>query len=519
MVDPPNCPDTTSLLNQITQKRGISEAELRSGIEALPDEALLANIEDAAGRISQAMFNNEPLVIFGHDDPDGITSSYILYHFLDSCGYQKHNYFIPNRNIEPHGIQQGFIDFVEKGGYRLVITVDNGISSYEGVEKLNELGCDVIVTDHHLIQPEKLPRAFALVNPQLPDCQYPYKQLAGVGVALMLIRYLARKLGHDVPLSHYFWTAVGSIADKVPMTGVNRILVRHVIGNWDDIQDPSVDFLLRNYNRINNDTDKFNFIQNTARLIANGREENGQHTAMRFLLQMGDAKAKLFESIEKQKKEWEAELHRVFGFLDLVTDRFNGRSFIYFDDQDIIPYPLLGTSATYILNKLHIPVIMLKMHNDRIVCEGRCEDGFNMVDAFTACKEHLEQYGGHPKAAGFSLLPQDYEGFLECYNKYLNDVLDGESKTPDAVPDACLSLGGFSRDEWREIELLLPFGQQNPEPLILLENATLEDLQQIFQIEYNSHSIPRGRRGQVLVHWKAPGSVRIISFEEPQTVS
>lgn len=519
MVDPSKQPSPESLLSQITRKRGLSETELRSGIEDLPDEGLLANIDEVAERISQAMFNNEPLVIFGHDDPDGITSSFILYDFLDSCGYQKHNYFIPNRNIEPHGIQPGFIDFVHKGGYRLVITVDNGISSYEGVESLNELGCDTIITDHHLIQPEKLPRAFALLNPQLPECKYPYKYLAGVGVALMLIRFLARKLGRGVPLSYYFWTAVGSIADKVPMTGVNRILVRHVIENWEEIQDPSVEFLLRNYNRINNDTDRFNFIQNTARIIANGREHNGQHTAMRFLLQMGDAKARLFESMEAQKKEWESELHRVFNYLDIITSRFEGKSFIYYDDQDIIPYTLLGTSATYILNKLHIPVIMLKTHNGKIVCEARCGEGFNMVDAFGACKDYLEQYGGHPKAAGFSLEPENYEGFLECYNRYLNEKLDGENILLQNKPEASLPLSGFSREDWQEIELLLPFGQQNPEPLILLENATLEDLQQLFQIEHNSHTIPRGKKGHALVNWKAPESVRIISFEEHQTVS
>lgn len=519
MVDPSQEANSGSLLDQVANKRGLSDSELRSGIEDLPDESLFANIERVAERILDAMFNNEPLVIFGHDDPDGITSTYILYHFLNSCGYQKHNYFIPNRNIEPHGIQSGFIDFVEKGGYKLVITVDNGISSYEGVERLNELGCDTIITDHHLIQPERLPRAYALLNPRLPECKYPYKTLAGVGVALMLIRYLAKKLGHEVPLAYYFWTAVGSIADKVPMTGVNRILVRHVLHNWEENQDPSVEFLQRNYNRIGNDTDRFNFIHNTSRLIANGREENGQHTAMRFLLQMGDAKAALFESMEAQKKEWESELHRVFSFLDVITARFEGRSFIYYDDQDIIPYTLLGTSASYILNRLHIPVIMLKTHNDRIVCEGRCEDGFNMVDAFSACKEYLEQFGGHPKAAGFSLEQNNYEGFLECYNRHLNETLSGKDPQLEAEPEASLSISGFSRDEWEELELLLPFGQQNPEPLILFRNATLQDLQDLFQIEHSSHSIPRGKRGRALVHWKAPDSVRIVSFEEQQTVN
>lgn len=423
MVEAHSDSDPNSLLNQICEARGIDKTGLEADIGSLPDEALLANIAEVAERISRAMFANEPTVIFGHDDPDGITSTYILYQFFNACGYQKHNYFIPNRNLQAHGIQTDFVEFVREGGYKLVITVDNGISSFQGVERLNQLGCDVVITDHHLIQPETLPQAFAILNPQLPDCKYPFKALAGVGVALMLIRYLGRILEHPVPLSSYFWTAVGSIADKVPMTGLNRIIVRHVIKHWDEMNDPSVDFLLRNHKRIENETNIFTFMQYTARLIANGREENGQHTAMRFLIQMGDAKAALFQSMEAQQKKWEGELNHVFTFLDSITAGFASNAFIFFDDEGVIPYHLMGTGATYVLGKLGVPAILLKQHNGAIVCEGRCSEGFDMVAAFTACKQHLKQYGGHVKAAGFTMEPEQYDAFLECYNNYLTENL------------------------------------------------------------------------------------------------
>jgi len=207
-----------------------------------------------------------------------------------------------NAALEPHGIQESFIEFVRENGYRLIVTVDNGIVSREGVKKLNAIGCEVIITDHHIVQPEMLPPAFTIMNPQLPECQYPFKQLAGVGVVLMLIRYLGRLWNHPVDPASYFWTAVGSIADKVPMVGLNRILVRYVLEHFDEVQDETVTFLLRNYNRINTMSDIFNFLQYTSHLIANGREANGQHTAMRFILQLSEAKAKLFEDLESQKK-------------------------------------------------------------------------------------------------------------------------------------------------------------------------------------------------------------------------
>ncbi|MDD4223691.1 MAG: DHH family phosphoesterase [Candidatus Cloacimonetes bacterium] len=505
--------DPNSLLEQICSKRGIDPAGLRASLDSLPDEALLANIGAVAERIGRAMFANEPTVIFGHDDPDGITSTYVLYQFFNACGYQKHNYFIPNRNLESHGIQDSFVDFVREGGYKLVITVDNGISSYEGVERLNQLGCEVVITDHHLIQPEKLPKAFAILNPQLPYCDYPFKSLAGVGVALMLTRYLGRTLEHQVPLSSYFWTAVGSIADKMPMQGINRVIIRHVIENWDQMDDPSVDFLLRNYKRIETDTDVFNFMQYTSRLIANGREAGGQHTALRFLLQMGDAKAELFQSMESQQKKWEGELNRIFNFLDSVATGFNSQAFIYFDDEGIIPYHLLGTGATYILGKLGVPTILLKQHNGNIVCEGRCGEGFNMVEAFTACRQHLKQYGGHVKAAGFTLEPDHYDAFLDCYNHYLADNLPAQVPQTETEPDATLALDQFDPVNWRGLELLLPFGQQHPEPRIMVKNTSLEELQKTFLFEHGSNSFPLGKTGNVLLHWKAPKLVKILSFE------
>ncbi len=504
------------LLREIVSKRGLIESDLGAGIETLPDESLLANIDQVAERIRAAMFANEPIVIFGHDDPDGITSTYILYQFFDSCGYQKHNYFIPNRNIEPHGVQQRFVDFVREGGYSLVITVDNGIASQEGVDKLNQLGCDVLITDHHLIQPEQLPRAYAIVNPQLPDCLYPFKALSGVGVALMLIRYLGRLLEHPVPPSSYFWTAVGSIADKVPMTGLNRILVRHVFRNWDEMRDPSVEFLLRNNNRISSDTDIFNFIQNTARFIANGREENGQHTAMRFLLQMGKVKAELFLDMEAQKQQWDRDLNRIFSFLDSITAGFEGHGFVYFDDEGVVPYSLLGTAATYILNKLGLPTIMLKLHNGNIVCEGRCGEGFNMVDAFRNCKAHLKQFGGHVKAAGFTLEPGNYDAFLECYSEYLASHDPGEKPT-EISAEASAQLSELTSLAWRGLELLLPFGQQNPEPTFELKGVSLEDLQRQFSLEHSGVSVPAGKAGTAVVAWKGPQTMRILAFtEEPR---
>ncbi|MDD3633486.1 MAG: DHH family phosphoesterase [Candidatus Cloacimonetes bacterium] len=503
-----------SLLERIIHKRGLSLEGLETGIEALPDESLLANIEKGATRIKKAMYDNEPIVIFGHDDPDGITSTYILYQFFNACGFQNHRYFIPNRNLEPYGIQDSLIDFVKKDNYQLVITVDNGIASFEGVEKLREIGCETLITDHHLIQPDKLPNAYTIINPHLSYNKYPYKMLAGAGVVLLLIRYLARELEYNITPDYYFWTAVGSIADRVPMTEVNRIIVRYAFQHWKELNDSTVEFLLPYYSPIETYTDIYNFIQYLTRLLSNGREENGQNAALRFLIDTNEKKEELFRHLELLKNQSEAELYKVYNFLDTLTTGFESNVFIYFDDEDIIPYHLLGAAASYIAEKFSVPTLILRLHNSEIVCEGRCAEGFNLVEAFTACKKQLKQYGGHAKAAGFSLEPDKYDSFLECFHQYLDENSPESVENPQIEPDAVVSLDELNERNWLSLELLLPYGEGNPKPCFLIKDTSLMDLQSKFQVDINGFNFPNHIKGNVLVNWIAPQVLRILSFTE-----
>ncbi|HNV92534.1 MAG TPA: DHH family phosphoesterase [Candidatus Cloacimonas sp.] len=508
-----NMDSSNDILNQILKSRNLSQQDLQTNLNMLPDEALFANIDKVEHRIRAALYENEPMVIFGHDDPDGITSTYILYNFLNSCGYQKHRYYIPNRNLEPHGIQAGFIDFVREGNYKLIVTVDNGIASLEGVKQLNALGCDVIITDHHIVQPEVLPPAYAIMNPQLPQCDYPFKQLAGVGVVLMLIRYLGNKWEHPIEPASYFWTAVGSVADKVPMIGMNRILVRYALEHFYEIQDDTVEFLLRNYNRINTLSDINSFLQYTAHLLANGRDDKGRHTALRFILQLSDAKADLFQELENQKNKWDSDLNRVFNFLDTLAADFVGNWFVYYDDEDIIPYPLLGTAATYILNKLNIPTLLLKSHNGDTVCEGRCSEGFNIMDAFTHCKKYLKQFGGHPKAAGFTMQQENYDTFLDCFNNFLLKHFH-PSHTASTKYDAVVAAKDINRENWQKLEILLPWGQLNPEPTLLIRNTSKAEIMNYVALDNSGREIPNQGKGDILALWKAANMIKVLSWQQ-----
>ncbi len=502
-----------SVKEQILNTRNLNESDLFKLLKDLPDENLLLNIETIAERIRNALYNNEPLIIFGHDDPDGITSTFILYKFLESCGYQKHHYFIPNRNLEHHGIQNSFIEYVKKGHYPLVITVDNGICASEGVAALNKIGCDVIVTDHHLIQPDKLPNAYGILNPHQSGDDYPFKMLAGVGLVLMLIRYLSRLLEHPVEPSLYFWAAVGSIADKVPMTDLNRIIVRYVLDNWDDVRDDSINFLIRNYNRITTISDKMSFLQYCCRIIANGREIDGQHLALRFLLQRSDEKVRLFQYLEEEKNNWEIMLNNVFKLVDTLMEDFDGDAFIYFDDEDLIPLTLLGTAATYVVNNLNIPSIFLKKKSDFIVCEGRCGRSFNMVEAFNFCKDTLLQYGGHAKAAGFTMNPKRYNNFVELFNQYLLSQTLFIKQVHNLQIDAVIQAHQLNNKLWLELEILLPYGQENSEPVFLIQGVQFKCIAEKFTVDSCSIEVPNNVVSDIVFQLKSQNMVKIIDYK------
>jgi single-stranded-DNA-specific exonuclease len=507
-------PETSQnpIFDQILAQKNLTIQDLRADLDQLPDEGLLSDIDKVAHRIISGLYRKEKIVIFGHDDADGLTSTYILYDFLDKCGFQNHHYYIPNRLTESHGIQESFLQFVEQGKYTLVVTVDNGIVAFDGVEQLTHMGCDVIITDHHLTYGDELPKAFAVVNPKRSDDKYPYKMPAGVGLTLLLIRYLARLLKVEVPLRYYIWTAVGSLADKVPLDGVNHILVRYALDNFYHVHDDSFDFLLRLTSDLYSYNDKLNFLSNIIKLFSNGRQEGGNHLIMRFLLADGLEKHEYFTELDAIRTDHESRIRNIQGFVTSLIDDHEGMGFIYYDDTDQIPYPLLGMASSQVCNTLHIPTVFLKNKQDVIVCEGRCGEGFNMVDAFRYCEETLIQYGGHARAAGFTMQPGRIKHFLEKFNEYLQmnkqQILDGQF-----IQISCpISLTDLTDTLWNQLELLQPYGMGNPEPIFLLRNVVVPVDMICYLLDYEVQPIKDDKKYDILFQWKSHNILRVIDY-------
>jgi len=479
----------------------------------LPDEKRMKDLEQAALRIINGVRKGEKIIIFGHDDLDGITSTYILFNFLSRIGSRYHYYYIPNRLIEHHGIQEKFIEKVRSEGHSLIVTVDGGISSHEAIDKLNELGSETIITDHHLV-PDKLPDASLIVNPKQADCPYPYEMLAGVGVTFFLVKRMAELLGEKLPENYLLWTAIGSIADKVPMTGVNRVLCKIALQRWFGIDDTTL-MLCPGYNLVRDDYfSKMSFISNIIKLLNNGREEYGENSALYLLLAPVYKKREIIAELFPKKGEYENSIYSVKRYIDQHLPGSDDLCYIFYDQEDKIPSSLLGWAANYITYNYKIPVLMLKEKGKDCICEARCTDGFNLVKAFDYASEALDQYGGHVRAAGFLTDKTKIDRFRELFLEYVEKERETIDLHRVIYIDAILKEEDL--DQLPEIlNQFAPYGESAPEPVFLIRDYRIEKLMDnICPLSFKSYT--PGISYDIVFSFKPDGKYLILDFAESQ---
>lgn len=475
--------DGETILDQIRENRKINESFLNSSMNDIPESSLLKDIERASQRILKAVQNKEKILIYGHDDVDGITSSYLLYDFLEKLGSQNHFYYIPNRMFDEHGIQQNFIDKVKDENFNLVITVDGGGSSKSATEKIMKNGCDVIITDHHIVLESLLPPALAIVNPKQADCDFPFEMLAGVGVVFFLIKHISETTGIEFDRNYLFWVAVGSISDKVPLVGINRIFVKEVLDNWSTFDDDTLYKLSPYLEPGINYSQRMNNIHYMIKLLSNGRGRKGRHKSMEMLTTHNKEKDVVIAKMQNQKEKYEEKLDNIRRYIRTKIPPVFGNYFVFRDLDHQIPFELLGYSASIISNKHKIPVIFIKNKNGIAVGEARGTDGINLVDAFTYCRDHLIQYGGHAEAAGFTIRSNEVENFVIKFNEFIEQKLQIIDENRRLDIDAVINsrdLEKFNEYLKMDYNLLQPFGEGNPEPkFLLIDYLPQRDVQRI----------------------------------------
>lgn len=465
--------------DQIIQNRNFTESFFSEGWNELPDPTLMKDMEKAANRIISALVNKEKIMIYGHDDMDGITAAYIIYDFLTRIGSQNHSYFIPNREIDSHGMKDNFLTVLEQEKYDLCITVDGGISEFEAVDRINSFGCDVIITDHHLVQ-DKIPNALAVVNPKQTDCNYPYDMLAGVGIAYLLVETLCKMSSMEISESYIFWVAIGSIADKAPLTGVNRIIAKHVIHNWENFESV-YSTLLEDRVIANSMSSKFQAIYCIISLFSNGRETDGNHLGLECLVNRSNTE--ILAKLRGMKKANEAEMQKARNFLRNISIESDKLGLIYNDQKGEVPVHLMGYCASVLSKKYKIPVIFLQKKGDIISSEARSTEGCQLLDCFEFMKDELVQYGGHAKAAGFTMNPENQSAFEQKFQQYI-ELHETEIKNHQQIKiDATISYENMDElNNFLHSYLIYfqPFGQGNKPPLLLIKNVKRDRLDNRF---------------------------------------
>ncbi len=450
-------------------------ADYLQSTQKVADPFSLIDMEKAVSRIRLAIDSYEKICIYGDYDADGVTSTTILYSYLESCAANV-MYYIPKRETEGYGLNIEAIDQLKRQGVSLLITVDNGIASVAEVEYANQLGIQVVITDHHMPQ-AKLPPAIAVVDPHREDCSSVFKDYAGVGVAFQLISALEGEEGDQESLLDNYaeLVAVGTIGDIVPLEGDNRMLVRQGLSRLSCTDRIGLRALLEEAGLGGKPLSAGNVAYSIVpRINALGRLGSSEQ-AVRLLLSDDPEEADLLagkmgeQNQERQVKEAEI-LQQVYEVLEKDPLRKAQRVIVV--EGEGWHEGVIGIVASRVVEKYGKPCIILTIQGEEAKGSGRSVEGFSLCDAIYACRERLTRFGGHPMAAGLTLPTKEIFAFQEEINHYAASLLD-KMPSPVLHIDCKLNPAALSVDMVSQISAMEPFGAGNPTPLFGLYRMQL----------------------------------------------
>lgn len=461
--------------------RGLDDAaHLREFLgegEPLSDPFLLKDMDKAAARITRAVDNMEKIAVYGDYDADGVTSTAMLYSYLETRGADV-IFYIPQREGEGYGMNIGAVEYLKEQGVSLIVTVDNGISSVQEVARANELGIDVVVTDHHRPQ-EILPDAVAVVDAYRPDDTSPYKHFSGVGIAFKLLMALEDGAGdvEDLLEAYSDLAAIGTIGDIVPLTGENRTLIRAGLERLSQSDRPGVQALLENAGIAGKALTSTNVAFTLVpRINATGRM-GAPERAVRLLISGYEEEAKvLSEEIcadNEERRRVEAEIAEA-AFADIEAKGYMKDRVVVVDGENW-HHGVIGIVASRVTERCGKPCMIISRGETEAKGSGRSIEGFSLFEAICACGDLLIKFGGHPMAAGITLKPENIEAFRKRINQYAAEHFP-QMPTQTVTLDCKLNPAALSVSMAQSLTQLEPFGNGNPQPVFGLFNMELSNV-------------------------------------------
>lgn len=485
MIGKPDHQTAEALANELQVSRFVAEVLTSRGITNVADaQALLGDgqsydpmlmkgMKEAVDRIQLALNRGEKIRIYGDYDADGVSSTTLMILLLEQL-HANFDYYIPHRFREGYGLNMEAIDHAKQNGIDLIITVDNGISAFEQIAYANQLGMDVIVTDHHE-PPDQLPPALAIVNPKQPACKYPFKMLAGVGVAYKL----AQALLEEVPICFLELTALGTIADIMPLIDENRWFVTRGLKGMSESQLPGMKALLH----VSGLTGK----QVTAsqigfalgpRINASGRLEHAD-VAVRLLTAKDKTEAEVYaQELDRLNKERQRIVQQTTEEAVQKLQQ-SGREH---SDPVLLLYDekwnagVIGIVASKLLDKYCRPTLVFSVDRETGTAKGsaRSVPGFSIYEALKLCEDLLEHYGGHEAAAGMTVKVEHLPLLQQRLNEFAHASLTEENRIPVSNADMKCHLNDIHIEAIEQLERLAPYGNGNPIPTFVICGLRVE---------------------------------------------
>ena len=458
------------LINRGIETAAEARAYLYPTFDELHSPFQLADMDKAVERIHKAISRGEKICVYGDYDIDGTTATSLLLHTFRQMDVPA-DYYIPNRFDEGYGLSEATIRKIhKKNKAQLIITVDCGITSVKEVALANQLGMDVIVTDHH--QPEQeQPPAHALISPKIPGNEYPYKELAGVGLAFKLAQGLIddRKFLESL----LDLVALGTVGDIASLTGENRILSRLGLAELDKRERPGIHALCEAAgHKIDTPIDGYAIsFKLGPRINAAGRMGTANTVVELLTTDSGDVATRIAsqlnetnrdrQDLEKQIQDEAVEL------IEREVDDDTVGIVVASDKWDEKAQGVVGIVAGRLKETYYKPAIVLAINGDEATGSGRCIESkdMNLADSLVACTDLLVKHGGHAAAAGLTIETRNIPKFKDAFNAYASEHLTEEELQPKLDLEFETHLSLLTLDTLRELEQFEPFGQKNPSPL------------------------------------------------------
>ncbi len=543
----------SDVVARLIYNRGYSDA--KSGAEFLnPNESrlhdpfLLKDMDKAVKRISESVARGDRITVYGDYDVDGVTSVTLLYLYLCSIGADV-SYYIPLRAKEGYGVSKSAIDTLKENGTKLIVTVDTGITANGEVEYARELGIDTVVTDHHECHGE-LPDACAVVNPHRPDCDYPFCELAGVGVVFKLVcaYEISRRPDcdretcvKDICAKYVDLVAVGTVADVMPLIDENRVIVKLGLASIDEgarvglgalieaannanLTRPATGVAERNTKKrkINSGYISFSL---APRINAAGRISSASKAVELLLASDENVAAELADELCEinliRQREENSIAEEAYKRIEETHDFKRDKVIVL--ENDTWQQGIIGIVSSRITEKYGLPSILISFAgatdgdsdpHDIGKGSGRSVKGMNLVGALDHCREHLVQFGGHELAAGLSVMRCNIDAFRKMINDYARESLSEDVFVMKCEADCEIKPDEMSMDIVDQIALLEPFGVANQTPLFLVRGMTLDRIISMGAGKHSKLMLSHSGKSFTAVCFGMPSSALDFNFGE-----